>query len=518
MDNLIIFTQFLLMDVTGSWELQILQGVEIAFLVVMSYDYHMTICSPLHYGLSFTLSLCSQATAGSWTSGLVYCTIHTGDKSYECNMENCKENSIDFFLMSLFPPSSLGLFLFTLTIPTFLLTLFGKLCMVLLILLDSQLPTPMYFLLSQLSLMDLIDFIYICTTVPKMDFSFLFGNKSISFIVCGVQCYIFVTLAGSEGLILMSMPYDHYVVICFPLHYPIPMNRRVCGLMILGSWAMGAVNSWAHTVYVLHIPYCRSMAINHFFCDIPAMVTLACGDAWVYEYTVFVSTNLFLVLPFLGILCSCGKTISLTECAAQIFLYLLFAEVVIALLVVMSYYHYKAICHCLHYGLIITLSLCSQATAGSWASDLFYSAIHTRALFRLPFTKTNEIKQYFCDVPHILRNSSSDVQFSEFVIIALSVCLGSMCFKFKFVSYVNKFSTVLKTHSVENCNKPMSTCTPQLAILLLFPISGLVALLGPIGKKPSLKNLLTAMFYRIVPPFLNPIIYCLHNREINAAL
>ncbi|KFO35920.1 Olfactory receptor 14I1 [Fukomys damarensis] len=212
------------------------------------------------------------------------------------------------------------------------------------------------------------------------------------------------------------------------------------------------------------------------------------------------------------------KTISLKDCAAQIFLYLLFAVVEIAFLVVMSYDRYMAICHPLHYRLIITPSLCSQATAGSWASGLVYSAVHTGALFRLPFTKTNVIQQYFCDVPQILRISSADVYVSEFVVIVLSVCIILICFKFMCFSYVNIFSTVLKMHSKEALNKAISTCTPQLAILLLFLISGVVAAFIPIPKKPSLKNLLTAMFYTVVPPFVNPIIYCLRNREISAAL
>ncbi|KFO35926.1 Olfactory receptor 14I1 [Fukomys damarensis] len=212
------------------------------------------------------------------------------------------------------------------------------------------------------------------------------------------------------------------------------------------------------------------------------------------------------------------KTISLTGCAAQIFLYTVFAAVEIALLVVMSYDRYLAICHPLHYGLIITPSLCSQATAGSWASALVYSAIHTGALFRLPFTKTNVIQQYFCDIPQILGISASDVQYSEYVILALCVCIVLICHVFIFISYINMFSTVLKFQSVEARNKAISTCTPQLAIVLLFLTSGSVAVLVPTAKEPSLSNLLTAMFYTMVPPLVNPIIYCLRNREINAAL
>ncbi|EHB17715.1 Olfactory receptor 14I1 [Heterocephalus glaber] len=213
-----------------------------------------------------------------------------------------------------------------------------------------------------------------------------------------------------------------------------------------------------------------------------------------------------------------SKTISLTACAAQIFLFTLFAVVEIALLVVMSYDRYVAICHPLHYGLIITPSLCFQATAGSWASGLIYSAIHTGALFRLPFTKTNVIQQYFCDIPQILGISSSDAQFSEYVIIVVCVCIVLICLSFMFMSYVNIFSTVLKMHSMEARKKAISTCTPQVAILLLVLISESVAVLAPTAKKPSLRNLLTAMFYTMVPPFVNPIIYCLRNREINASL
>uniref|UniRef100_A0A8D1JL37 Olfactory receptor n=1 Tax=Sus scrofa TaxID=9823 RepID=A0A8D1JL37_PIG len=221
-------------------------------------------------------------------------------------MENYNQTSTDFILLGLIPPSGIGPFLFVLIVLIFLMALFGNLSMIILIFLDNHLHTPMYFLLSQLSLMDLN---YISTIVPKMAYNFLFGNKSISFIGCGVQSFFFLTLAGAEGLLLASMAYDRYVAICFPLHYSIRISRRVCVLMVIGSWIIGSVNSCAHTTYALHIPYCRSRAINHFFCDVPAMLTLACMDTWFYEYTVFVSTSLFLLLPFIAIACSYGRVL-----------------------------------------------------------------------------------------------------------------------------------------------------------------------------------------------------------------
>ncbi|KFO35825.1 Olfactory receptor 2L13 [Fukomys damarensis] len=178
--------------------------------------------------------------------------------------------------------------------------------MIHLIRVDVRLHTPMYLLLSQLSLMDLM---YISSTVPNMVVNFLSGRKSISLLGCGVQSFFFLTMACSEGLLLASMAYDRFVAICHPLHYPIRMSKRMCAKMVAGSWILGSINSLAHTAYPLHLPYCRSRAINHFFCDVPAMLPLACVDTWVYEYMVFVSTSMFLLLPFLCITASYARVL-----------------------------------------------------------------------------------------------------------------------------------------------------------------------------------------------------------------
>ncbi|XP_076986457.1 olfactory receptor 14I1-like [Tamandua tetradactyla] len=184
----------------------------------------------------------------------------------------------------------------------------------------------------------------------------------------------------------------------------------------------------------------------------------------------------------------------------------------------MSYDRYVAICHPLHYGLTITPRVCIQAAGSSWSSGLVYSAIHTSIMFRLPFTKSNVIHQYFCDIPQILRISSSEVQFSEFMALTISTCAVLICSAFLLKSYIDIFSTVLKMRSVEARNKALSTCTPQLTILVLFIISLMTAAFGPIANQASLSNLLMTMFYTVIPPFINPIIYSLRNREINTAL
>ncbi|XP_044540127.1 olfactory receptor 2L5-like, partial [Gracilinanus agilis] len=203
----------------------------------------------------------------------------------------------------LYPKEIIGLFLFLLVFLIFLIAFLGNSTMILLIYVDHHLHIPMYFLLSQLSLMDLM---YICCTVPKMVVNYLSGENSLSFVACGFQSFWFLVTAGGEGLLLASMAYDQYVAICHPLHYPILMNKRMYLLMIAGSWGSSSINSICHSVYILSLPYCKSRIINHFFCDVPAVVAVACMDNRVYEYAVFFSTNLFLLVPFLGIMASYG--------------------------------------------------------------------------------------------------------------------------------------------------------------------------------------------------------------------
>ncbi|XP_036850875.2 olfactory receptor 14I1-like [Manis javanica] len=212
------------------------------------------------------------------------------------------------------------------------------------------------------------------------------------------------------------------------------------------------------------------------------------------------------------------EMISLRACAAQTFLFIFFGSAEFFFLVLMSYDRYVAICHPLHYASTVSPRFCTQASCGSWASGLVYSAVHTGTMFSHPFTESNVIHQFFCDVPQIMSISSQAVQFSEFVTIAVSVCITLFGFVILFASYVHIFSTVLQMHSVEAQKKALSTCSPQIATLTLFIISGLFASLGPVSNSSSIQTLLTAMFYSMVSPLVNPIIFSLRNREIKSAV
>uniref|UniRef100_A0A5F8HCF1 Olfactory receptor n=2 Tax=Monodelphis domestica TaxID=13616 RepID=A0A5F8HCF1_MONDO len=213
-----------------------------------------------------------------------------------------------------------------------------------------------------------------------------------------------------------------------------------------------------------------------------------------------------------------SQTITLLGCTAQVFFFLFFSATEFAVLVAMSYDRFVAICHPLHYGLIMMPSRCLWAAAGSWVTGLIYSAIHTGNMFRLPFSGSNVIHQFFCDIPHILKVSASGVYHTEFVLIIASSCFLLSCFAFLIASYIRIFSNVLKIPSVEGRYKAISTCSPQLMILILFLISVITAVLRDTSDTSPIQNLFVAMVYAILPPLINPIIYSLRNKKILAAM
>ena len=210
-------------------------------------------------------------------------------------------SSSDFILLGLFSSSQTSLIFFSIIFIIFIITMTENTMMIILIHRESRLHTPMYFLLSHLSFMDIL---HTSNIVPKMITDFLSGSKTISFVACGFQIFLSLTLLGGECLLLAAMSYDRYVAICHPLRYHILMNDYVSVLMAVGAWFIGIINSILHTTYALHFPFCDSRAIDHFFCEVPAMLVLSCVDTTHYERGVYVSGIIFLLVPFFLIFAS----------------------------------------------------------------------------------------------------------------------------------------------------------------------------------------------------------------------
>ncbi|KAM6222093.1 olfactory receptor 14I1-like [Rhynchocyon petersi] len=213
-----------------------------------------------------------------------------------------------------------------------------------------------------------------------------------------------------------------------------------------------------------------------------------------------------------------NNSISYLGCMAQVYFFFAFASAELAFLTAMSYDRYVAICQPLQYGAMMTAGKCHQMAVIAWIICFSYAAIHTGNIFWDPISRSNRIHQFFCDIPHVLALVSCEVFFVEFVALALSSCLVVSCFIFMVISYYQIFSTVFRIPSVESRAKAFSTCSPQLIVTMLFLTTGLFAAMGPIAKTSSIQDLVIAMAYTILPPFLNPIIYSLRNKEIKASI
>ncbi|XP_034646379.1 olfactory receptor 14A16-like [Trachemys scripta elegans] len=212
------------------------------------------------------------------------------------------------------------------------------------------------------------------------------------------------------------------------------------------------------------------------------------------------------------------KSISYSGCVAQVFLLVFFASTDYAILTVMAYDRYVAICQPLHYETVMNRRACVQMAASAWISVILYSAVHTGNTFAISFCGGNMVDQFFCEIPQLLKLACSDSDLSEvgFLIFSLFLCLS--CFVFIIVSYVQIFTTVLRIPSEQGRHKAFSTCLPHLIVVSLFVGTATFAYLEPIFSSPSVRNLLVALLYSVLPPMMNPIIYSMRNKELKGAL
>ncbi|XP_044095195.1 olfactory receptor 14K1-like [Neovison vison] len=211
-------------------------------------------------------------------------------------------------------------------------------------------------------------------------------------------------------------------------------------------------------------------------------------------------------------------SISFWGCVLQVFLVILMSGSETGILTAMSYDRYIAICRPLHYEVVMSKEVCVQLVFVSWLCGGAFGVLYSVGTFSLNFCGSTVIQQLFCDVPALLKLTCSMEHATINVSVAIGICYGFSCLVCIVVSYVYIFSTVLNISTREKQSKAFSTCLPHLTVVSTFLLTGAIAYLKPTSDKPSIPDLFMSMFYSVVPPTLNPVIYCLRSKDIKSAL
>ncbi|KAM4642036.1 olfactory receptor 1L4-like [Discoglossus pictus] len=213
-------------------------------------------------------------------------------------MEFSNQSIGGFTLLGLSEKPYLQVPLFSFFLVAYGICILGNSLISTLILTQPQLHTPMYFLLGNLSLVDVC---LTSITVPRALCGLISGNNSVSFFGCFLQLFIFHAVGNMDSFLLSIMALDRYAAICQPLHYTTIMSRRTCMWLISCSWVIVCLHSTLFTVMTSSLPYCNSV-VHHFFCDVPAMLILSCTDTHVQQMVVFIEGSLIVMGPMLFIL------------------------------------------------------------------------------------------------------------------------------------------------------------------------------------------------------------------------
>ncbi|XP_053153285.1 olfactory receptor 2A5-like [Hemicordylus capensis] len=291
----------------------------------------------------------------------------------------------EFFLLGFSRSLKIRLVLSGLFSVAYTITLVGNTTILMLIWLDSRLHTPMYYFLSHLACVDIC---YTSSTVPQMLANLQSPRQTISLVSCAIQMHVFLTLATTECILLAIMAYDRYVAICHPLHYTFLMNNRVCMKLAMASWTCGLLLPVAHSALTWQLPFCGPNQIDHFFCEMPALLKLACANTEIVEKVTSVGCFFTLLTP---------------------------------------------------------------------------------------------------------------------------ICFITM-------TYIHILNAILKIQSAEGRCKAFSTCASHMTVVVIFYGSAMFMYMRPKSSHSPAMDKIVALFYSIVTPMFNPIIYSLRNKEVKAAL
>ncbi|NXA59565.1 O10C1 protein, partial [Mohoua ochrocephala] len=206
----------------------------------------------------------------------------------------------EFRLLGFSETSHLHPLLFVVLLSLYILTLVANTAIAFIINNDNTLHTPMYFFLTQLSCLDIC---YLSVIIPAILENLMVGTVNISKSRCAMQMFFFLFFGVAECFLLAAMSLDRYFAICYPLHYTIIMNSRICKGLVAGTYLCGTAVGFVHTLITFSSPLCGS-AIDHFFCEIQPFLDLLCGNTVPSEIQVIVVAVFAILSPFLLIIYS----------------------------------------------------------------------------------------------------------------------------------------------------------------------------------------------------------------------
>nr|XP_056720521.1 olfactory receptor 10C1-like [Euleptes europaea] len=212
------------------------------------------------------------------------------------------------------------------------------------------------------------------------------------------------------------------------------------------------------------------------------------------------------------------KTISFLGCAFQMSIFLITGAAECCLLAAMAYDRYAAICHPLRYTLIMSNRVCSELVASSWLAAVPLQVGQTVVVFTSYFCDVNKINHFFCDFPAVVKLVCGNTSINEYLSLLEVVFLGVIPFALISISYVCIASTILKMPTVEGRRKAFSTCSSHLTVVMFFYVSGTPLYLKPKSSHSLGTEKFLSLFYTVLSPLLNPLIYSLRNKEVRVAL
>ncbi|XP_029442126.1 olfactory receptor 1019-like [Rhinatrema bivittatum] len=202
----------------------------------------------------------------------------------------------EFIILGFSDLPEMQLLLFLVFLIIYLMSMIGNLLIISAVCSEPRLHTPMFFFLINLSFLEMC---YVTVTVPKLLAMLLTQYKIISFTQCMTQMHLFLSCTDTEFYLLTSMAYDRYVAICNPLRYTVIMSRKVCIVLVIASWMTSFLNPVLHTLIVSQSSFCSSNEINHFFCDITALMALSCSGTSVIEMVNYIEGPIMAFTPFI---------------------------------------------------------------------------------------------------------------------------------------------------------------------------------------------------------------------------